>query len=88
MNHSDPIYQPDVFEPYKRSEQTRQSRQTSVSYNHNFQSQNPISTQKYQPNQMQNEIKLPYYLQQEEIKKQTHKFFTIKECSRITPNDY
>ena len=41
-----------------------------------YQSQTPIITQSYQPNQMQNEIPLPYYLQQHEIKKKTHKFFS------------
>ena len=32
-------------------------------------SQNPVSTHSYQPTQMQNEIPLPYYLQQHEITK-------------------
>ena len=32
-------------------------------------SQNPVSTHSYQPTQMQNEIPLPYYIQQHEITK-------------------
>ena len=65
IDQSDPIYQPDIFEPYTQSEQTRQSRQpfplrqNSISYNKNFQSQNPMNTQNYQPNQLQNENPLP-----------------------------
>ena len=67
IDQPDPVYQPDIFEPYTKSEQTRQSRQLfpprqiSASFNKNFQSQNPMNTQNYQPNQMQNEIPLPYY---------------------------
>ena len=40
------------------------SRRNSATYNHKKQSQNPIKTQNYQPNQMQNEFPLPSYLQQ------------------------
>ena len=58
----DPVYQPDLFEPYTRNEQTPQSRQflppkqNSASYNNNFQSQNPIITKSYQPTQIQSDI--------------------------------
>ena len=42
----------------------------------------------YQPTQMQNEIPLPYYLQQHEItKNQLSKFFANAKCRRITTND-
>ena len=63
------MYQPDIFELYMRSEQTRQTRQffpqgeNSTSSIIKVQSQNPINTQIYQPNQMQIEIPLPFYLQ-------------------------
>ena len=40
-----------------------------MSYNNKFQSQNPINTQSYQPTQMQNEILLPFYLQEHETTK-------------------
>ena len=38
---------------------------------------------------MQNEIPLPYYLQEPEVtKKSTHKFFTNAKCCRTTTDDY
>ena len=58
IDQPDPFYQPDLFESYTRNEQTRQTRQNSASYNNNFQLQNPIRTQIYQPTQMQIEIPL------------------------------
>ena len=58
IDQPDPTYQSDLFEPYTRNEQTRQRRQNPTSYNKNFQSQNPVHTQNYQPTQMQNEITL------------------------------
>ena len=51
-------------------------------------SQNPAIMHSYQPTQIQNEIPLPYYLQQHEItQKSPDKFFTNSECRRITTND-
>ena len=43
----------------------------------------------YQLTQVQNEIPLPYYLQQHEIKKKkaAFKFFTNAKCRRITTDD-
>ena len=61
-DQTDPFYQPDIFELYTRSKQTRQSRQPfppkqiSASYNNDFQPQFPMTTQNYQINQKQNEI--------------------------------
>ena len=58
-----------------RSEQTRQTkrslpqRQKLASYNKNTKSQNPTNTQSYQTIQMQNEIFLPYFLQQHKVTK-------------------
>ena len=63
------IDQPDIFEPYTQNEQIGQPRTNPTPYNHNFQQQNPVNTHSYQPTQMQNEIPLPYYLQQHEITK-------------------
>ena len=48
---------------------TGQPRIHPMPYNNNFQQQNPVNTHSYQPTQMQNEIPLPYYLQQHEIAK-------------------
>ena len=39
-------------------------------------SQNPMTMHSYHPNQMQNEIPLPYYLQQHEITKNQHTNFS------------
>ena len=75
MIKSEPINQPDLFEPYTRNEQTRQTRQhfppeqNSASYKNVFLSQNSINTQSYRSTQMENENQLPYYLQQHEITK-------------------
>ena len=44
----------------------RQPRPNHASHYNNFYSQNPENTDYYQPTQMQNEIPLPYYLQQHE----------------------
>ena len=63
------IDQIDIFEPYTRDEQIRQPRNNPMSYNNNFQQQNPVSTQSYQSSQTHNEIPLPYYLKQHEITK-------------------
>ena len=62
IDQPDPIYQPDLIEPYTRNKQTRQTRHELTSYNNNFKSQNPFITRNYQATQMQNEIPLPYYL--------------------------
>ena len=98
IDQPDPIYQPDLFEPYARNEQTQQSKQTfpprqnSASYNNNnFPSQKPTNTQNYQPARMQNEIPLPYFLQQHEITKTTKNFFSNAKWRRIiqmTLNSY
>ena len=54
----------------------RQPRPNLASQDNNFHSQNPASTYSYQPTQVQNEIPLPYYLQQHEVtKSQVKKFF-------------
>ena len=45
----------------------RQTRPNLASQNKKFHSQNPASTQYYQPMQLQKEIPLPYNLQQHEI---------------------
>ena len=47
----------------------RQPRPNYEPQNNNFYSQNPAITDYYQPTQVQNEIPLPYYLQQNEITK-------------------
>ena len=45
-------------------------------------------THSYQPTQMQNEIPLPYYLQQHEItRNQLSNFSQMPKCSRIITND-
>ena len=54
--------QPDISEPCTREENIRQPRPILTAQNKIFQSQNPASTQSYQPTQMQIEIPLPYYL--------------------------
>ena len=69
IHQPDPIYQPDLFEPYTRIEETRQTRHNPTSYKNNFHSQNPVNIQKYQPTQMQSEIPIPYNLQQHETTK-------------------
>ena len=61
IDQPDPIYQPDLLEPYTRNKPTRQTRHKPTSYDNNFKSQNPFNTRSYQPTQMQNEIPLPYY---------------------------
>ena len=68
--------QPDLFEPYTRNEQTRQTRRNPTSNNNNFQSQNPVNKQSYQPTQMQNEIPLPNCLQQHEVTESQFNIFS------------
>ena len=67
--HSYHVNQPDIFEPYTQKQHTRQPRQNHATQNNKFFSQNPVNLDYYQPTQMQNEIPLPYYLQQHEITK-------------------
>ena len=67
--HSYHVNQPDIFEPYTQEQHMRQPRPNLASQNNNFYSQNPVSTDSYQPTQVQNEIPLPYYLQQNEVTK-------------------
>ena len=45
---------------HTRNEERRQPRNNPTSHNNNFQQQNPVNTQSYQPTQMQNEVQLPY----------------------------
>ena len=82
------MYQQVSFEPYDNSEQTRQPRQ----HDNNVQSQNPIKTQGYLPNQLEKEIPLPYYQQQHEIRKTQLKNFTkipnAAESLQMTMNPY
>ena len=63
-----------------------------ASYNNNFQSQNPVNTQNYKPTKLQNEISLPFYLQQHEITKTQLKFFSkipnAAESIQMTMNPY
>ena len=47
FDQPDPNYQPDLFEPYTRNEQTRQIRQNPASYKNKFQSESPTNTQNY-----------------------------------------
>ena len=58
----------------------------------NFYSQNPFNTDYYQPTQMQNEIPLPYYLQQLEITKNQITNFSQKpdaaETLQMTMNPF
>ena len=63
------VHQPDIFEPYTREQHMRQPRPNYEPQNNNFYSQNPANTDYYQPTQMQNEIPLPYFLQQPEVTK-------------------
>ena len=67
-------------------------KQNSASYNKYFQSQNPLKTQSYQTTQTQNEIPLPYNLQQPEITKtQVTKLSQIPnaaESLQLTMNPY
>ena len=57
------------LEPYTPEERIRQPRTNPTSQNNNFQPQNPVNTQSYQPTRKHNEIPLPYYLEQDEITK-------------------
>ena len=90
--HSYHVNQPDIFEPYKREQHMRKSRPNHASQNNNFHSQNPVNTDYYQATQMQNEIPLPYYLQQHEITKNQLKNFSqipnVAESLQMTMNPY
>ena len=70
----------------------RQPRSNLASQNNNFCSQNPVNTDYYQPTQRQNEIPLPYYLQQHEItKRQLTNFSQLPNATdslQITMNPY
>ena len=70
----------------------RQPRPNHASQNNNFDSQNPANTDYFQPTQMQNEIPLPYYLQQnEKTKNQLTNFSQMPnaaESLQITINPY
>ena len=92
IDHPEPTYQPDLFEPNTRNEQTRQRRQNPTSYNKNVQSQNPVHTQNYQPTKMRNEITLTSNLQQHEITKTQLTYFSqirnAAESLQMTMNLY
>ena len=70
----------------------RQPRPNLASQNNNLYSQNPVSTDSYQPMQMQNEIPLPYNLQQHEITKSQLTSFSqmpnAAESLQLTMNPY
>ena len=70
----------------------RQPSPNHASQNNNFYSQNPANTDYYQPTQMQNEIPLPYYLQQQEITKNQLTNFSqmpnAAESLQMTMNPY
>ena len=70
----------------------RQPRPNHASQKNSFYSQNPANTDYYQPTQMQNEIPLPYYLQQHEITKNQLKIFSqmpnAAESLQMTMNPY
>ena len=70
----------------------RQPSPNLASQNNNFYSQSPVSTDSYQPTQMQNEIPLPYYLQQHEVTKSQLKNFSqmpnAVESLQMTMNPY
>ena len=84
--------QPDVFEPYTQNEQIGQPRYNPTTHSNNFQQQNPFKTHSYQPTQMQNEIPLPYYLQQHETTKSQVTNFSqtphAAESLQMTMNPY
>ena len=86
------VNQPDFFEPYTREQHMRQPRSNHAPQNNNFYSQNPANFDYYQPTQMQNEIPLPYYLQQHEItKNQLTSFIQMPnaaESLQMTMNPY
>ena len=88
----DSIDQPDIFEPCPRDGQILQLRNNPRSYNNNFQPQNLVKTQSYQPTKMHNEIPLPYYLPQHEIKKSQLTNFSqmpnAAESLQMTMNPY
>ena len=70
----------------------RQPRPNLASQNNNFCSQNPVCRDSYQPTQMQNEIPLPYYLEQHEITKSQLTNFSAMpyaaESFQMTMNPY
>ena len=84
--------QPDIFEPYTREQHMRQPRPNYEPQNNNFYSQNPANTDYYQPTQMQNEIPLPFYLQQHGITKNQLSNFSqmpnAAESLQMTMNPY
>ena len=90
--HSSHVNQPDSFEPYTREQHMRQPKLNHASQNNNFYSQNPANTDFHQPTQMQNEIPLPYYLQQHEITKNQLTNFSqmsnAAESLQMTMNPY
>ena len=70
----------------------RQPRSNHAPQNNNFYSQNPAVIDYYQPTQMQNEIPLPYFLQQHEITKNQLTNFSqmpiAAESLQMTMNPY
>ena len=70
----------------------RQPRPNHASQNNNFYPQNPANTDYYHSTQKQNEIQLPYYLQQHEITKNQLTNFSqmpnAAESLQMTMNPY
>ena len=81
-----------ISEQKPQTQLTFPQRQKMVPANVDKQSQNPMYAQNYQPDQMQNEILLPYYLQQREIIETQLTIFTQKpnaaESLQMTMNSY
>ena len=90
--HSYHVNQPDIFETYTHEQHMQQPRPNLASQNNSFYSKNPACTLSYQPTQMQNEIPLPYYLQQHEITNSQLTNFSQKpnaaESLQMTMNPY
>ena len=92
IDQPDPFYQSDLFELYTRNEQRQTRHHPTSNKINNFQPQNQVNTQNYQPTQMQNEILLPYYLQQHQITKTQltnfSKLINAAESLQMTMNPY
>ena len=104
LSSDDDFLQPDIFTPYNQ-EYRGQGIQKPHTYHRIFspqpintqnqqpiQQQNPMIANSYQPAQMQNEIPLPYYLQQHEITRNQLSNFSqmpnAAESLQMTMNPY
>ena len=87
----DPIFQPDLFGPYTRNEQTRQSRQlfrqdktqhhtTIILINHKIQKLRKFINQ--------HKCETKYRFKILIYKNTTYKLFSNAKCRRVTSNDY